>query len=593
MSSQPPDPYQHPTQPAATQPEILQSGHGSTVRPATRPRSGARKALAAGVSLVVVAGLGVGGYAAWSAFFAIGPQPAEALPASTVGYVSLDLDPAGRQKLEARETLAKFPALDGQIDTDSESGLRASLFERLEDAGACPDIDWEEDVDPWLGDRFAAAAVDLGKRDDESPLGVTPVVVVQVTDVAGADAGLEALLDCATDEMDSGSPEFDDPDDPDSTDDEQPAYGWSVEDGWAVLAESGDLARAVTDAADEAPLSDDDDFRRWTDAAGDHGVLTAYASPDAGPLLAEAASESMGGSSSCAAESFDEGYDGEYEPCDDTGSGSDPAQEAVERYLEDFEGAGLQVRFADGGLEVEAASSTDLLAASGYGVLARSDGGDDVVASLPDDTAAAFGIGFEPGWFEATIDSYSMLTGDMVDLDGLLEEFEDQTGLSLPEDAEALFGDSAAVAVGPGFSTDAEVSDIEVAVKIQGDPDRIAEVLEKLEDTPEAAEELGEILDHDSEGGHVVIGPSSGYREDLLGQGDLGSSDKYEGVVPESGRASTVLYVDVDAFDDLLEDSSDVDPEVIENLQVIAAVGYSTWVEGDVGHAVLKVSTDD
>ncbi len=546
MSSLPPDPYQQPTQ--AGRPEILDSGYGSSV-PARRPRTGARKGIAIGAALVVVAGLTVGGYVAWSAFFATGPQPAEALPDSTVGYLSIDLDPAGRQKLEARETLGKFPALDGRIDTDSEGELRQSLFDRFQEAGACPELDWGDDVDPWLGDRFAVAAVDLGKQDDDTEFGVTPVLVAQVKDADRAGDGLGALLDCAGAEM--GEEQF----------------GWSIAGEWAVLAETDELAEAVTDAAADAPLSDDDDFQRWTGAAGDHGVLTAYASPEAGDLLAEGVATMDG--------------------TDDDG------QQVLRQYFEEFDGASLQVRFADGGIELEAASSVDLLAAAGYGVLAESDGGDDVVASLPDDTAAALGVGFEPGWVEALIESYASLTGDQVDIDELLGMAEDELGLDLPDDVEALLGESAALAVGPDIDPDAEdPSDIDVALKIKGDPDEVADVLDKLADNPEVAEDLGEVLDYDVEDNHVVVGPNSGYREDLLDRGNLGQSDKYEDVVPESGRAGTVFYLDVDAFDDLIEAEAG-DDELVENLQVLAAVGYSTWTDDDVAHALVKVTTDD
>ena len=480
MSSLPPDPYRAPTQAPGGQPEILDSGHGAAVPPARRPRSSARKAVAAGAALVVVAALGVGGFAAWSAFFATGPQPAEALPDSTVGYLSLDLDPAGGQKLEARETLEKFPALDGKIDTDSEGSLRESLFERLQEAGACPDLDWGDDVDPWLGDRFAVAAVDLGKQDDESELGVTPVFVVQVKDADAAENGLEAVLECAIggESADSGT----------GSDDSSDTFGWSIRGGWAVIAETDELAESVTDAAADAPLSGDDDFEKWTGEAGDHGVLTAYAAPEAGDLLAEAVTSSMLAPEpdhSYCSESSEPGDD--VEPCDDSGDGGsdDETQEILKRYFEDFEGAGLQVRFADGGVEVESASSVDLLAATGYGNLVESEGGDDVVATLPDDTAAAIGVGFEPGWVEALLDSYESLLGTQMNFDDLLQTAEDELGLELPEDAEALLGESAALAIGPGFDPDGkDPSDVDVAVKIKGDPDRVAEVLEKLRRQP-------------------------------------------------------------------------------------------------------------
>ena len=180
-----------------------------------------------------------------------------------------------------------------------------------------------------------------------------------------------------------------------------------------------------------------------------------------------------------------------------------------------------------------------------------------------------------------------------MNFDDLLQMAEDELGLDLPEDAEALLGESAALAIGPGFDPDAEdPSDVDVAVKIKGDPDRIAEVLEKLRDNPEYRRRRSVTsLDYDTEGQHVVVGPAGGYREDVLDNGNLGDTDKYEGVIPESGRAGTVVFVDVDAFDDLLE-AEEGDDEFVENLEVLSAVGYSTWFDNDVVHGMLKVTTD-
>ena len=73
---------------------------------------------------------------------------------------------------------------------------------------------------PWLGYRFAVAAVDLG---DDLP---APVGVVQVTDAAAAEAGLDKLAECAGEDL----------------------GGWVVEGDWAIVAETDDIAQEVADA---------------------------------------------------------------------------------------------------------------------------------------------------------------------------------------------------------------------------------------------------------------------------------------------------------------------------------------------------------
>ena len=573
---QPPaGPVPAPDQPGASQPEILASGYGSAVGPARRRRSGARKGLAAGAALVLVAGLGVGGYAAWSAFFATGPQPAEALPASTVGYLSVDLDPAGRQKLEARETLGKFPALDGRIDTDSEGSLRESLFEQLQEAGACPDLDWGDDVDPWLGDRFAVAAVDLGEQDDESPSGVTPVLVVQVTDADLADEGLGAVVECA----------------------ESDTVGWSIRGGWAVIAETAELAESVTDAAADAPLSDDADFQRWTGAAGDHGVLTAYASPEAGAPAGRGGRRLRPRPARCASR-----------PTAPT-PGSTPRSATTTGDTDPSPGRSWR-----------ATSRTSRARASRCGsptAASRSSPPPPSTCSPPPATARS-----RSPRAATTSSARCPTTPPPRSASASSRAGSRRCSTPTPRSPATRSTSTSCwrwprrrpASTSPTTSRRCSASPPRwrsvptstptprtpptstSAVKIQGDPDRIAEVLDELRDHPEVADDLGELLDYDIEGNHVVVGPSSGYREQVLDQGNLGQSDKYEDVVPESGRAGTVLYVDVDAFDDLLEAEAGGeggDDELVENLEVLAAVGYSTWTDDDVAHAMLKVTTDD
>ena len=86
------------------------------------PPAPSRKGLIIGgaVAVLVLAG---GGVWAWTAFFSQGPQPAEALPDSTLAYVSIDLDPPGQQKVEAIKTLRKFPAFRDEIGLHTDDDV--------------------------------------------------------------------------------------------------------------------------------------------------------------------------------------------------------------------------------------------------------------------------------------------------------------------------------------------------------------------------------------------------------------------------------------------------------------------------------------
>ena len=139
-----------------------------------------------------------------------------------------------------------------------------------------------------------------------------------------------------------------------------------------------------------------------------------------------------------------------------------------------------------------------------------------------------------------------------------MSELSDMTGLDLPDDAETLAGDSAALALGSDFDPDAffssaDGSDIPIAVKIKGDPDEIEKVLDKLR---EMAGPQANVLESDADGDTIVIGPNDDYRADVLEDGGLGDNDVFKDVVREADEAQTVLFVNVDEFEDAIEDAA-------------------------------------
>jgi hypothetical protein len=518
--------------------------------------------------------------------FATGPQPAEALPDSTIGYVSVDLDPSGQQKLEALQALRNFPAFADNVDLAADDDLRLRLFEELQGDGLCPDLDFADDVDPWLGDRFAVAAIDMGGASGPLDLGINAVGVVQIDDAEAAEEGLAALRDCGG---------------------EGDTFGWSVAGDWAVVAETDDIAAEVTEAAADAPLAADDDFQRWTGEAGDPGILTAYVAPEAAELLADVA-EVFGG--------FESAFSGDTclpplgdDPFGDDPFGDDPFSEdpfggdcdpfagpttgmsdQLAGLADDFAGAALTIRFDDGGLELEAVvGSADVEAASGV-----DDGGDDVVVTLPEDTAVAFGLGFEDGWFDAIAESADEVLGEG-GLDAFLLMAEEETGLDLPDDLETLVGESAALALGgdadlTGFEEPEPPTDLELALKVEGDADDIGDLVDQVVRTS-GDDSLATLLGYDADDDFVVAGPSSTYRASVLEDGGLGETDAYQDAVVNGDEAGAVLFVNFDAGP-WLTGLPDLPGEVRDNLTPLRALGLSAWNDDGVGHAVLRVTTE-
>ena len=571
--------------------EYLDSGSGRPVEPTTSGKGGGlKKGLLVGGGVVGLAAVGVGAWAAVS-FFSTGPQPAEALPAGTLAYLAVDLDPSGGQKIEALQTLNKLPAFEDEVGIDTDDDIRKALFDRIEGEIDCAGLDYEDDIEPWLGERAAVAAVDAGGDTPE------PVFVLQVKDADAAEKGLEAIKDCA----DEGSGEGED------------EGGWSIDGDWVVVAKSDKVAESVTEDAADASLAEDEDYTTWVGEAGDSGVLTMYAGPALGDYLADNAEDLFGfpfgalgvvsSATDCAvAQPVLPEEDGsvDVESCgpdiaEDVDPGVDtesPISDELEKTLRDFQGMAGVLRFDDGAIELEVASDGDVAGSN----LLDSDAGGDTISSLPANTAAAIGVGFSDGWVDDLIEIYAPYLGGNEDLDTLIEDLESETGLALPEDLETLFGESAALALGAGFDPDAildssDGSDVPVAVKVDGDPTEIEAVLDKLREQLSSDETL--LLETDSEGSTVVIGPDADYRKEVLDSGGLGDNEVFKDVVREVDDASAVLFVNINELEDLVEESmGDSDQEVFDNLEPMSGFGISGYVEDGVAHSVMRLTTD-
>ena len=559
-------------QPPSGVPEYLEHGSGQPLRPEPTPdegpsaasgRRGRRRSWWIGGGVVALLGLGAGAWAALS-FFQQGAQPAEALPSSTVAYLSVDLDPSGGQKIDAFRTLNKFPAFKDQVHIDSVDELRHRLGDELVSASHCQGLDYGHDIDPWLGDRAAVALVALPGAEP------APVVVVQVKDEGKAREGLKTLDGCATD----------------TTGD---TTGYVVQHGWAILADTQDDAQQVADAADRSSLADDATYQKWTKAVGEAGVVNAYASPSAGRYLtdklgsfpqlfgtraAQPGSSFSYGSWSVSSSSFHA-----------TSASDDPATDA----LSTFKGGAATLRFTGDGIELAMAgdgSTPTLSQLTGHT-------GGTLVQRLPGDTAAAAGITIPKGWVQRELGQLSGLFGSGMSSDDVARELSRQTGLEVPADIETLLGSGLSLSVGKDFDFEAATnsgdgSGLPIALTVKGDPQAIDGVLDKLRARLGGAALLGS----DSAGDLEVIGPSADYRKQVLAGGSLGEDDTFHGVVPDAGDASSVLFVNIDALEPQIEKASAGDQQSLDNVRPLRAIGTSSWTDGGVVRFSFKITTN-
>ena len=269
--TQPPYGPQH-SDPSLPPPNHLGHGHPPVPPPpaepagrGTRARRGPLVGAAAGGVLV----LGGAGYAVAAYLSGGGAQPEEVLPVDTLAFVKVDLDPAMNQKTAVAGLMEKFPALG-----DGTDDLRQDAVDRLLELSDA-ELDFTEDVEPWLGDRMAAAVV----PDEASEQGFAAVLVLAVDDQQAMGDSLGEVR-------------------------KELGFGYAVRDDFLLLAEDQETADRL--AGEDSRLSEDDDYVAdlaaldgdqlavaWADLSALQTAIAAQLPPEAGGSLFD--SQSLSG----------------------------------------------------------------------------------------------------------------------------------------------------------------------------------------------------------------------------------------------------------------------------------------------------------
>ena len=203
-------------------------------------------------------------------------------------------------------------------------------------------------------------------------------------------------------------------------------------------------------------------------------------------------------------------------------------------------------------------------------------------------------MGLPDGWAQRLLDQLSGVLGNGEGSDQLVAQAEQWTGLALPDDLETLLGDSTVLAIGndvePGDLSGAAGSDLPVGVKVKGDAQAIEGVLDKVRKRIGAP--MSEPLHSRSAGDTVAIGPNDDYLAEIIQNGGLGDSEAFRDVVREADQAGAILFVNFDAGDGWLDVLTEGDQEARDNLEPLKALGVSTWLDGDTGHGLVRLTTD-
>jgi hypothetical protein len=338
--------------------------------------------LAAIVAVLLVAG-GVVGVKAYKMLSGGGPQPEKWAPASTFAFAKVDLDPPAGAKVAAYRLSQKFPSVKPAKDAGD---LRDRLFREM--FSDTEGIDYDNDVKPWIGDRFAVAAF----TDREGNPQV--VGILGHKDKSAAEKGLKKVADADT----SGD-----------------EYTFVVESDYALLAQDAATAQLAAELAREGSLAGNGTYS--SDVKRLHGdrVMTAWAD------LSVAKDFLLGA-------------------LEDAGDGLDPIMlTGLEGQLSGRAVAGLHVN----------ANYVELEARQ-IGAGAEAEPGDlaSMVTNLPSGTVAAFALAHPDkllGQFLEALQSNPDIGPDFTDS---IDALSGMAGLTLPDDLAALMGSAAVLSVG-------------------------------------------------------------------------------------------------------------------------------------------------
>lgn len=532
---QPPPQYGPPGQ-GGQPPYGQQWSEASAAPPPKRRRKGLIVGAVAVAGVLVAGGLSA---VAYQTLAGGGEQPAEAVPGSAIAYARIDLDPSASQKVNVVRLLRRIPEFSEATGiTGDRDDLRKSVFEQLIEDSGC-DVDYEDDIGSWVGDR-AAIAVMPGETE---PL---PVFVVQTTDESAAREGVDALKQCGGEE--------------------DQASGLAFVGDYAVIAPTQAEADDAAAAAEESPLSEDEDFSASMEDIGDQGVASFWAD---GAALAELAQSS--------------------------GSVDDAGQLDSALYDELGSVAGA-VRAGSDYIELKTTATV--------GDALRPEGTLADPGALPDTTVAAFALAggadtVDEQW-PLFVESMQDSMGPYTDFQTELDAFETETGIVLPDDLKAMLGSSITLAVDEAgldsFATitdPADIAGLNFGIRSVTDAAALGAVVERF-NTVLAANGAPPMATQETDDG-LAVASNGDYAAKLAAGGTLGDTDAFQKVLPEVDDANSMMYVDADKLSELItatDDGTGGMTETATNLEPIQAFGYSSQIEGEDISVLVRVSFD-
>jgi hypothetical protein len=225
-------------------------------------------------------------------------------------------------------------------------------------------------------------------------------------------------------------------------------------------------------------------------------------------------------------------------------------------------------------------------------------GGDSGIEDLPASTAFAYALPVGDSWVSDLVDQMrSSMGADAFDQG--VQQFEAQTGLSVPADLQTLLGDGLTVSVDSSIdaqglasgSPDA-ISALPVGLRINGDPLKIRPLLDRIL----AQVPLPSGMVSIENGEHsVALAPDPDYAKTLAGSGGLGDDAGFTKAMPEFESGDAAIYADFNGswLTDLVKADGGPDTEkILANLEPLDTMGLSGSAKDGSFDMLLRVTTD-
>lgn len=440
-----------------------------------------------------------------------GAQPDTVLPGNTIAYARIDLDPSAGQKIGAFRLVDKLPAMK---DSLSKGNPKKAFFEQLKKTDSLRDLDYDRDIAPWLGDRFALAVVP--NKDGSKAF---PVTAVAVTDEAKARETVDRIAKRAREkakEVDRSTSGL-------SPVDATQETTHVLRDGFLLTMpapEKDSIVAAIESGSLAKKQNHVDDMK----ALGDPGVASAWFDPKPFKQLLPPEFDRGGKTSS---------------------------------NLDSINSTAVAVRVSADHLEIASTAK----APDGKTLPpALKD-----VTTLPGETAVLFstsGISenLAKVW-QPMLDSASVT---MPTLPQSITDAEKRLGISLPGDLQTVLGRQAEMVLAAS-AFDGNQSGLGL---------RTAPDLAKAEDVLSRINASGQTrIAHESKDGYLILGTPD-QRKALTEKGNLGERPSFTKAMSRLDTANSALYLDLDKFEDRY--LSKVPDDSRELVRAMSAVGWTS-----------------